>query len=87
MADKDVTRRAVERAARIAVNVQTKIRARIPYGPDKIQLTPAELRKAVANRPDKVAMLIQQLGMEQAMKLLLGDMNGSTEDSLTNTRL
>lgn len=71
--DKDISRVAVERAAHTIARVKQSVRDTVPYGPTKVKYTPGELRKALQSaRPGALQQIMQYLGPEQAMQLLLG---------------
>ena len=71
--DKDISRVAVERAAATLVRVKRAVQGTIPYGPSKVKLTASELRRTLqSSGPDSITRLMQYLGPEQAMQMLLG---------------
>ena len=71
--DKDISRKAMEGAASALVRVRNSIRETIPYGPSKVRMTPSELRKALQSaRPDSLQQLMQYLGPERAIQMLMG---------------
>lgn len=75
--DKDVSRLVVEKAAGALLRTKRSVQAAIPYGPSKVKMTPAELRKAVLQAsPDATQRLLQYLGPQQALSLLLGARQG-----------
>ena len=68
---KDLSRRAVERAASIVVRTRERVRERVPYGPNAVALTPAELRKRIMRmRGEELMQLFQALGPEKFNELL-----------------
>ena len=81
--DKDISRQALEGAASALINVRRTIKAAMPYGPAKVRLTPSELRKKLQNSsPDSLQRIMQYLGPEQAMQMLLGIRQQRTPPSL-----
>ena len=73
MADKDISRLALEGAASALARVRKTVRETMPYGPAKVKLTPSELRKRLQNSsPDALQQIMKYLGPEQAMQMLLG---------------
>ena len=70
--EKDITRRAVERAARIVNRAGKRLKERIPYGPSKVMMSPAELRRTLREtHPDVVRQILGQLETEQIIELLM----------------
>ena len=74
MADKDVSRVSVERAAAVLSRVKRRLRETMPYGPSRVRMSPGEMREAMSKAaPGAVRELISYLGPEQAVKMLLGE--------------
>lgn len=71
--DKDISRLALEGAASALMRVRKTVQDAMPYGPAKVRLTPSELRKKLQNSsPDAIQRLMQYLGPEQAVQMLMG---------------
>ena len=74
--EKDITRRAVERAGESVARVLENIRKNVmPYGPGNVKLTPRELRRVLdkAQNRDLNRQIIQNMDEEQIRALLRGD--------------
>ncbi len=76
MATQDVTGRAVTRAAEIVLRIRTRLEEAIPLGPDKVEVTPKELRKTYEQMTpeERMSFATAQGGIEDAMEM----MDGST---------
>lgn len=72
MAKRDITGRAVKRAAELMVKYRVRINDAFPLGPSRQQLTPSELRQ-LQDRRGLGTQLSQEMGAEQALVALLGE--------------
>ena len=72
----DITGKAVSRAAEIVMQIRQSVETVIPLGPNKVQVTPTELKKSYSTMtPDeRQAFAASQGGIEDAMEM----MNAST---------
>lgn len=70
---RDITRLAVERAAERLAEAKRRVKERVPYGPDKVQLTPSELRERISKMGAvEVDALVKELGAQEFLKVLRG---------------
>ena len=74
--EKDITRRAVERAAESVTRVLENVRKNVmPYGPSNVKLTPRELRGVLekAQNRDLNRQIVQNMDEDQIRALLRGN--------------
>jgi len=80
----DVTRKAVEIAAKATVRAQEKLRAILRTGPSTVRLTPKEIEKEVAGGNTRLLRYaVENLDDDILVRLLAGRLaegqNGSTQ--------
>ena len=83
MAERDQMGRAVISAAAVLQRVRKRVRARVPYGPGKVQMSPAELRKAIERAgPTQAQQILSMLDNETALRVLLGAKRVNQEETM-----
>lgn len=72
MAEQDITGRAVARASEIVLKIRARLDELIPLGPDKVEVTPKELRKTYDQMTpeERMAFATAQGGIEDAMEMM-----------------
>lgn len=71
MAKKDVSRLTVERALDKIVRIRERFAARVPYGPSREGLTPAEARKRIESMsPEQRLSFSKQMGTDEFLRMV-----------------
>ena len=72
MPTQDVTGRVVTRASEFILKMRTRIDEAIPLGPDKVEVTPKELRKTYDQMTpeERMTFATAQGGIEDAMEMM-----------------
>ena len=85
MAEKDISGRAVDTAAARLQGAQKKLKAMFPLGPGQVQMQPWEVRRTLNSpnlAPGMLKQVMDRLGPEQALKVLLGTTSAAPTGSL-----
>ncbi len=71
--ESDMTRKAMLKAVNRLQQAADLLAKKVPFGPDRIQLTPAELRRSWSRTTqDNRSKLLEELGWEQLINSLTG---------------
>lgn len=67
----DITRLAIDRSLKLMDGVLAEMQRVMPYGPRRVQMTPAELKKNLrAARGETLLALMDVLGQDRVMEML-----------------
>ena len=78
MAEKDISRQAVEGAATTLNKAQKRLRDLLPYGPTRVGLSREDLQRiSKSPRPGAMEEILRTLGPEKAIELLTGQQSQS----------
>lgn len=70
---KDISRQATERAAVVLSKLQGEMRERFFTGPNRVQMTPAEFRRAFQRAsPEERSKVIDLIPEDQLLRLIIG---------------
>ncbi len=73
MAERDISGRAAQKAAQLAFGTTKRLKALFPLGPSQVRMPPHEARRMLARgKPGMLRDVMDRLGPEQALELLLG---------------
>jgi len=72
MPELDVTGRAVRRATEQILKIRTKIKEVVPLGPDKMSITPTEMKKSYDQMTpeERAALAASQGGIDMALEMV-----------------
>lgn len=80
MAKKDITRRAVERVAQRMSRALDIVKATIPYGPERVQMSPSELQSKLRNARGETLLRYMDLLGEDAIMEIVRQRRGTTSE-------